>query len=128
MEALSSITIDLGALEEGLQLIIDERSKGSLFDVSDASEHNEARYQLVEGHFYDFSFSNPAYSFQKDSEQIVQPHKRNPHLGTLAPNIYVGTLTLPVFRKEQEVRSGAAELPRSACSSTLSASGSSTRR
>jgi hypothetical protein len=35
-------------------------------------------------------------------ENIVQQHKRTPNLGTIAPNIFVGTLSIPLLRKESQ--------------------------
>ena len=101
MGELKSISIDLDYLHEGLKLFIDERKKNSLFVVDDATDNNEAKYQLVEGVFYDFEFNDKSYYFRKD--QIVQPHSRNRHVGTISPNIYVGTLSLPVFHNEKEI-------------------------
>ena len=101
MEELKSISIDLDYLQEGLKLLIDERKKNSLFIVDDAADNNEAKHQLVEGFFYDFEFNDKDYYLKKD--QIVQPHSRNKHVGTISPNIYVGTLSLPVFHDEKEI-------------------------
>ena len=100
MEELKSISIDLGHLKEGLELFIDERKKKTLFEIDNALENNEAKHQLVEGFFYDFEFSDKNFYFEKD--QIVQPHSRNRHVGTISPNIYVGTLSLLVFHNEKE--------------------------
>lgn len=41
---------------------------------------------------------------QDPGGNIVQPHRRNPRLGTLAPNIYVGTLEIPVLERESGER------------------------
>jgi len=101
MDELKSISIDLDYLKEGLKLFIDERKKNTLFEVDDADDNNEAKYQLVEGFFYDFEFNNKNYYLKKD--QIIQPHSRNKHIGTISPNIYVGTLSLPVFYNDREI-------------------------
>lgn len=103
MEKFTSMDIDLGAIQEGLVLHLDERRKDTLFEVEDALENNEAKFQLVEGCYYDYTFNKTEFSFKKDKNQIVQPHKRNTNLGTLSPNIFVGTLSLPVLRKDKEV-------------------------
>ncbi len=103
MEKLKSISINLNHLEKGLTLFIDEHKKNTLFEVEDAFEHNEAIHQLVEGFFYDYAFSNSDYYLKKD--QIVQPHSRNKHIGTIAPNIFVGTLSLPINKDDKEVAS-----------------------
>ena len=101
MTELNSICIELGDLQEGLTLIIDERQANTMFETADAVENNEAVYQLVEGSFYHYTFSDDNFRLEKDQQQIVQPHSRLKHTGTLSPNIYVGTLSLPVYKLEQ---------------------------
>jgi predicted component of viral defense system (DUF524 family) len=101
MEELKSISIDLSHFEKGLQLFIYEHKKGTLFVLDDAFENNEAKHQLIEGFFYDYEFSFKDFHFEKD--QIVQPHSRNKNVGTIAPNIFVGTLSLPVFHNNKEL-------------------------
>ncbi|WP_417591470.1 DUF2357 domain-containing protein [Owenweeksia hongkongensis] len=100
MESSSDITIDLSRIAEGLQLEIFEINTNTLFDkIKDARENNEARYQLIEGCFYDYAFSKPEYQFGEVTDNIIQPHRKQNHLGTIAPNIFVGTLSLPVIKK-----------------------------
>ena len=100
MKSVSNIEINLDQVEEGLRLWIDARRPDSLFDAEgNAKEHNEARFQLVEGCFYDFQISNPQFVFGDVGENIIQKHKRNPNLGTIAPNIFVGTLSIPLVEK-----------------------------
>ena len=101
MGNLKSISISLNHFVESLQLIIDERKSETLFDVDDAIENGEARCQIVEGCFYDYEFSDKAFHFDKN--HIVQHHPRNKHIGTISPNIYVGTLTLPFFKEDCEL-------------------------
>ncbi|WP_243347233.1 DUF2357 domain-containing protein [Parabacteroides sp. FAFU027] len=96
-----SLQINLDAIEEGLILTIDSRYGNTLDDKDDAKEYGEARYQLKEGFTYDYEFNFPEFSFEKD--QIVQPHSRKQFRGTIAPNIYVGTLSLPVYKSDIEV-------------------------
>ena len=103
MAETGTITIDLKDIKEDLCLYIDERKPESLFELEDAAEHNEARFQLMEGCFYDYTFSEKEFYFLKDKQQIVQPHSRNKHTGTLSPNIYVGTLSLPFYHESKEV-------------------------
>ncbi len=103
MKSLTSIAIHLDYIQEGLRLFIDARRPETLFDAGEsAAENNEARYQLVEGCFYDYEFSDMAFQFEDIGEQIVQPHSRNRHIGTLSPNIYVGMLSLPVIKTGRE--------------------------
>lgn len=103
MESRPTVTINLGHIEEGLLLTLDARVDNTLFIVSDALENGEAEHQLVEGFSYDYELSDNRYGLAKD--QIVQPHSRKNHLGTISPNIYVGTLALHVLKENIETGS-----------------------
>jgi len=97
MKILPNIEIPLDSVKEGLRLWIGARKSDSLFDAEEsAAENNEARYQLVEGCFYDYQISDPDYILGDVGESIVQRHKRTTNLGTIAPNIFVGTLSIPI--------------------------------
>lgn len=100
MSNVPQITIDLSAVELGLELVIDARTDNTLFDCEDAVLHAEARYQLKEGCFYDYEFTSNDYSFQPSN--FIQPHVRKKWSGRIAPNIYVGTLTLEIYKKDVE--------------------------
>src|SRR5680860_354275 len=101
MKVEDSINIDLNHIREGLLLSIDALKANTLFDAEEsASENNEARYQLVEGCFYDYALSVEKYVLGNSSEQIVIPHKKFGYLGKILPNIFVGTLTLPLLDKQ----------------------------
>ena len=103
MKFLTEIAINLDALKDGLRLYIDARALHTLIDADDtATENNEARFQLIEGCFYDYTFSDSNFTFGNVGGQIVQPHTRNKHTGTLSPNIFVGTLSLPVIENGNE--------------------------
>lgn len=100
MKSESNIEINLDSIQEGLRLWIDARRPDSLFDAQEnASEHNEARFQLVEGCYYDFQISDPEFILGDVGENIIQQHKRTTNLGTIAPNIFVGTLSIPLLEK-----------------------------
>ncbi|MBL7471359.1 DUF2357 domain-containing protein [Robertkochia sediminum] len=102
MTTQSSIEIPLDELKEGLILIIDARKRNTLFDsLTDADQYNEARFQIIEGHFYDYTFNDPEFHFAESTKPIVQPHSRLKHTGVIAPNIYVGTLRLQVVHKAE---------------------------
>jgi predicted component of viral defense system (DUF524 family) len=115
MATVSSISIDLSDVEADLVLEILEKKDGTLFDEEQESmENNEARYQILEGSFYDFELNCSKYSIEPIQGNIIQAHQKHPNMGTLAPNIYVGTLYLnllkegsgnPVKRIPLEVRS-----------------------
>ena len=103
MSSETSIKINLDNVKEGLELYIDSRRANSLFDKKESfSQNNEARYQLTEGCFYDYEFSETGFSFHDVGENIVQPHARKKHIGRLSPNIFVGTLSLPVVHQGEE--------------------------
>jgi predicted component of viral defense system (DUF524 family) len=111
MKSQQSIEIELDSVKEGLRLWIDARRSESLFDAeTDAEQHNEAQYQLVEGCLYDYEISDPKYVLGDIGENIVQPHKRTPNLGTIAPNIFVGTLSLPLLEKDTQAECTTIEL------------------
>ena len=100
MPAVSNISIDLSEEKIGLVLEILEKRDGTLFDEElESVENNEARYQLLEGYFYDFEISDPNYSLEPIQGNIIQPHRKHPNMGTLAPNIYVGILYLNLLKK-----------------------------
>lgn len=104
MPAFSSISIDLTDVAKDLILEIFEKKDGTLYDEEKESlENNEARYQLLEGCFYDYELSDPQYFFEPLQGNIIQPHRKRPHLGSLAPNIYVGTLYLNLLKKGNNV-------------------------
>lgn len=111
MKSLTSLEISLDHVCEGLRLILDARRPDTLFDAeSSAGQHNEARYQLLEGCFYDYEFSDARFRLEDVGAHIVQPHSRNRHIGILAPNIYVGTLSLPILKDGGDETGQAVEL------------------
>ena len=111
MKPVSNIEISLDQVQEGLKLWIDARRSNSLFDVAESAlDNNEARYQLVEGCVYDFQLSNNDFTLGDVGENIIQPHKRTKNLGTISPNIFVGTLSIPINEKETLKTCGNIEL------------------
>lgn len=111
MKSVSNIEINLDSIQEGLRLWIDARRPDSLFDAEEnAKEHNEARFQLVEGCLYDFQISDPKFVLCDIGENIIQQHKRASNLGTIAPNIFVGTLSIPLLEKETSLERCKVEL------------------
>jgi len=100
MKTVSNIEINLDSIQEGLRLWIDARRPDSLFDAEEnAVEHNEARFQLVEGCYYDYQLNDSQFILSDIGENIIQQHKRTTNLGTIAPNIFVGTLSIPILKK-----------------------------
>jgi predicted component of viral defense system (DUF524 family) len=102
MEKVQSIEIDLSHVEDGLYLDIVAQKKGDIeIDTNNYYEHEPA-YQLKEGCFYDFDFSHNINAEKyrlicSDQTNIVISRKRKEHIGVIAPNIFVGTLTLQIF-------------------------------
>lgn len=102
MKPLKFIEINLDHIKKGLFLTIDGKAKNdSIFKVSDAIENGEAEHQIIEGCFYDYELNDDNYTIYK--RQIVQPHSRKKHIGVIAPNIYVGTLSLSIYKKKKQV-------------------------
>jgi len=101
MKEFSEIEINLDSVQEGLKLWISSKREGTLFDgVDSAVENNEARFQLVEGCYYDYEISDDKYKLEDIGENIIQQHKRHSNIGTISPNIFVGTLEIPLLNKE----------------------------
>ena len=100
MISVPTIEINLDSVQEDLRLWIDSRISDSLFDAEgDADAYNEARYQLVEGCFYDYELSDDKFILDDIGENIIQQHSRSTNVGTIAPNIFVGTLEIPILEK-----------------------------
>jgi hypothetical protein len=115
MEKVQSIEIDLSYIEDGLSLYIDAQKKGDIeVDTTNFYEH-EPTYQLKEGCFYDFEFSHKTKAehfrlFCSDQSNIVKNRKRKEHIGVIAPNIFVGTLTLQILNTENPDKKGDLQL------------------
>lgn len=100
--------IPLDQISKGLFLDIYEKSKDTLFEKQDALEYNQACIQVVEGNSYDIElkfikdeieYTSPNFVFN-DPQNIIIPRKSNRSLGTLSPNYYVGTLTIPIYKSD----------------------------
>ncbi len=101
MKVETEIEIKLDSVQEGLKLRISSKKDGTLFDgINSAIENNEARFQLVEGCYYDYSISDVNYILGDIGDNIIQQHKHHSSIGTIAPNIYVGTLEIPLLKKD----------------------------
>ena len=110
MQEYSLIEIDLGHIEKGLKLSLSSKRPGQLFDAGDsAAENNEARFQLIEGCSYDYEIYlqdrdvNPGYQLGDIGSNIVRPHSRRPNLGVIEPNIFVGSLSIPLIHSESKI-------------------------
>ena len=103
MAAVNENAISLDHVHPGLELRLDPTREDSLFDAGDgAYEQGEARYQLKEGHRYEYEFNDGDFEFGEFRENIIQPRKKDSGLGVIEPNIFVGTLNLPIRRKKTQ--------------------------
>jgi predicted component of viral defense system (DUF524 family) len=100
----NDISINLNHIQDGLSLNITERKENSLFECDDASDYGEAFVQIKEGCFYDYEieYKKQPELFELRSSSYIKPFIKKPQLGTLSPNIYVGTLDIPLYKKEGE--------------------------
>ena len=112
MKSFQTISINLNYIKNGLKLIIDARKENTLFISNDWYTEGEAQYQIKEGCFYEYELIDEAnkneYFFLKSD--ILQPNIRKPHIGIIAPNIYVGTLTLDLFKTQNDLPVGKIKL------------------
>lgn len=100
MISVPYIEINLDNIKEGLRLWIEPRKPNTLFDARESSfQNHEARFQLLEGHFYDYEINHSDFLLGDIGENIIQHHIRKANFGTIAPNIFVGTLTIPIINK-----------------------------
>jgi predicted component of viral defense system (DUF524 family) len=98
----NSIEIDLSYISDGLILFIDTKHHGDIEVNEDNQYSHEPRYQLKEGRYYDYEFSDTNYRLTcSDQKNIVQKRNRNKHIGRIVPNIFVGTLSLQIFDTEK---------------------------
>ncbi|MCK0157255.1 DUF2357 domain-containing protein [Cellulophaga sp. F20128] len=111
MKELSEIEINLDSVQEGLKLWISSKRDGTLFDgIETAIENNEARFQLIEGCYYDYEISDNQFMLGDISDNIIQQHKRKSNIGTISPNIFVGTLEIPLLKKDNQENFGSIKL------------------
>ncbi len=98
MQHKKNIEINLGHIKERLILYIDAKKETDI-EVDENNQYiYEPQFQLKEGCFYDYEFSNKNYRLTCiDQENIVQKRARNEHIGRISPNIFVGTLSLEIF-------------------------------
>lgn len=100
MKETSEIYISLDSIQLNLKVWIYSKQKGTLFDFGEyGHESDETRFQLLEGCSYDYEFNDPNFHFGDIGENIIQPHTKKTYLGVIAPNIFVGTLQIPVKHK-----------------------------
>lgn len=91
--------IELSHFKKGLVLEI-EGDADTLFEISDEEvmQFGEAKFQLLEGCFYEYQFSDITTKFTEGSKNnlIVTPSKFGKYKGSINPNINVGTHSLEI--------------------------------
>ena len=102
MQKVKNIEIDLAHIEKNLILYIDAKKETDI-EIDENNQYtNEPQYQIKEGCFYDYEFSNKDYRLTcNDQENIIQKRARNEHIGRISPNIFVGTLSLEIFNTNE---------------------------
>ena len=102
MQKVKNIEIDLANIEKNLILYIDAKKETDI-EIDENNQYtNEPQFQLKEGCFYDYEFSNKDYRLTcNDQENIVQKRARNEHIGRISTNIFVGTLSLEIFNTNE---------------------------
>ena len=98
-EIKQHIQIPLQFFNETDFLEIYPENKARLFEITEdeANENGESIFQILEGNSYEYAFTNKKYRLNCSIDGVVSQSKREPSLGRIVPNIYVGTLTLFVI-------------------------------
>ena len=98
------IQVPLSFFNETDYLDIYPEGNAKLFQISEdeANENGESIFQILEGNCYEYAFTNNKYRLNCSIDGVVLESKREPSLGRIVPNIYVGTLTLFVTDSSQE--------------------------
>lgn len=101
----NKITINAGTDDCPIEFIILGDNRNVPVIIEDAAEHGESPIQISEGCFYEYQISD-GYSLEQSN--IVLPSEINASIGRIAPNIYVGTLSINIIRSNTKEK--AAEL------------------
>lgn len=105
-ESKKHIEINIPNLNDKVTLTIYEEYDNSLFEISEdeAITNGEAVVQLLEGRSYEYKLSNDNYRLRTTINGIVSPSNRDNSSGRITPNIYVGTLSLIVQNRNQQIQ------------------------
>ena len=93
--------ISLEHIKSGLHLNLVGNPNNPVFFCPDANENGEASFQIMEGKFYHYQFSNPG--FYLEPSEIVEPSPFSSSEGRISPNIYTGTLELNVLYSKKKI-------------------------
>lgn len=99
------------SLADGKSILLKIKSKspGSLFLMQgDELDESEAPYQIVEGKYYDYQIDKGYYL--SGYSDIVSGNEFDKSVGRIAPNIFVGTLTLDICESNSNEKSGSVKL------------------
>lgn len=77
-------------------------------EAPDAIENGEAQFQLYEGKYYEYELDNKEYTLE--TSEVVSQSRVSSSTGRIAPNIYVGTLTIGLLLKTTGERTGEVKL------------------
>lgn len=96
-------TIPITISTKTIELIIfgDTSDKETIFEIADAFENGEATFQIMEGCFYEYKIDD---GFCLQPSEIVSQSKINKSSGRIAPNIYVGTLSIDVLEANSNTK------------------------
>ncbi|MEP7267745.1 MAG: DUF2357 domain-containing protein [Saprospiraceae bacterium] len=95
---------------EPVTVLISSPSVDSLFliDKNESFQNGESPFQIREGYFYNFQIDK-GYLLS-DNYGIVTANRYNKSVGTISPNIYVGTLTIDVLKVDSNNKCGEIKL------------------
>jgi hypothetical protein len=98
------IKIPYYIFNKDVTLFIYPENNSRLFEISEdeANKNGESTFQILEGNSYEYAFSDNNLRLNCSIDGIRTISKREPSLGRIVPNIYVGTLTLFVTDCSQE--------------------------
>jgi predicted component of viral defense system (DUF524 family) len=79
----------------------------SAIDKNEALANGEAENQIIEGNFYEYKISDGYYL---EPSEIVTRSKVNNNSGRISPNIYVGQLSINIFKSSSDQKCGEVKL------------------
>jgi predicted component of viral defense system (DUF524 family) len=106
--AVNKLVIPVYTSFEKIELILfGENSGETIIAKEDAAENGEAQFQIKEGHFYEYKISE---GYSLCTSEIVSQSNINKSSGRIAPNIYVGTLSIDVLKTATQEKCGEVKL------------------
>lgn len=102
-----TILISLASRKVELIIYGEKENEETIFEKKDAFENGEAAFQIMEGCFYEYRIDE---GFSLQTSEIVSQSKINKSSGRIAPNIYVGTLSIDVIEFTSDKKCGEVKL------------------